>query len=449
MRVWITLGELLAAGASLIFLREKNHTPSQPALVDDERPRRRPRSWFWTVAFPIVMVLIVIAIPMLLLAGRKTVLQSTDGKVLTEVTDPNLPNWQALTEPTPTLLLVQTGDDGTPVGLTVMSLTGDGAGGLVFVPMSTVLDLPDIGKLPLNVVAEKAGIDGLQKAVEGILGAGMTEVRVVSPQQWADLVAPVGTITVANPDDVFVADAKGQKKVLFPKGQLNLEPKDVAAYLATTSPGESDLNRLERQKVFWEAYLRKVSASTDPSVVPGEKETGLGRFVRALADDRVEMFPLPVQPVAIPGSTSELYLPVKDQVSSIVARLIPFPIGSPPGARPRVRLLDGTGKLEHGLAAAPLVVEGGGQIDQIGNGPTLDQAVTQLVYYDDAQRPAAEALQKALGLGEVVKGTSAGSAVDVTITIGKDYLAQPARVLTPVSTVPRGSATTTIVGAGG
>jgi len=298
-------------------------------------------------------------------------------------------------------------------------------------------------------VADKTGIDGLQKAVEGIFGAGMTETRAVSPQQWADLVAPVGTIALVNPDDVFVTDANGQKKVLFPKGQLTLEPKDVAAYLATTSPGESDLNRLVRQKVFWEAYLRKVSASDDPNVVPGEKDSGLGRFIRALANDRVEMFPVPVKRVAIPGSTAELYVPVKDQVSSLVARLIPFPIGAPPGARPRVRLLDGTGKLEHGLAAAPLVVEGGGQIDQIGNGPSLDNPVTQLIYYDDAQKDAVTGLQKALGVGDVVKGTSAGSAVDVTIILGKDYLAQPKRDLTPVSTVPSGTATSTIVGVGG
>jgi glycosyltransferase 2 family protein len=37
MRVWITVGELLAAGACLIFLREKNLTPAQPALVDSPR----------------------------------------------------------------------------------------------------------------------------------------------------------------------------------------------------------------------------------------------------------------------------------------------------------------------------------------------------------------------------------------------------------------------------
>lgn len=37
MRVWVTLGELLAAGASLIFLREKNLPAAQPSLVESSR----------------------------------------------------------------------------------------------------------------------------------------------------------------------------------------------------------------------------------------------------------------------------------------------------------------------------------------------------------------------------------------------------------------------------
>ena len=37
MRVWVTLGELLAAGASLVFLREKNPPAVQPSLTDSPR----------------------------------------------------------------------------------------------------------------------------------------------------------------------------------------------------------------------------------------------------------------------------------------------------------------------------------------------------------------------------------------------------------------------------
>ena len=139
-------------------------------------------------------------------------------------------------------------------------------------------------------------------------------------------------------------------------------------------------------------------------------------------------------------------MPVDDQVRPLVAKLVPFPIGAPPGARPRVRLLDGVGSLDHGLKAAPLIVEGGGQIDQIGNADTFDVAKTQLIYGDDARRADAESLQRSLGVGEIVKGASAGTTTDVTVVLGKDFAALPPRSLT-VTTSPTGTATTTNVGA--
>ena len=85
---------------------------------------------------------------------------------------------------------MQTDEAGIANGLTVMSLTGDGSGGMIFIPMTTVLELPGIGNIPLDAAAARAGLDGLQKAVEGVLGVGMAEVAVVDPQGWADLRRP-------------------------------------------------------------------------------------------------------------------------------------------------------------------------------------------------------------------------------------------------------------------
>lgn len=440
----------LAVLTELVPVPPPSSPPAARVAPPARRPRRRPG--FWRYGFPAVLVACTILIPVLAYAGRKTVLQSTDGVLLTEVTDPNAPGWQAITEPTPTLLLVQVDAANVPNGLTVLSLTGEGAGGLIFVPMTTVLELADLGMIPLNAAAAR-GVDALRTGVEGVLGAGMDEVQIVSPQQWADLATPVGPLTIDNPDAVTVAepDAEGKtvERILFAKGTITVAPAEVAAYLATTSPGENDLNRLVRHKAFWDAWLRKVGASNDPAVVPGEVETGLGRFVRALGRDRVEKFPLPVQGAGIPGTTATVYVPIEAQVRSLVARLVPFPVGAPPGARPRLRVLDGTGKLDHGLRAVGLLVEGGGQIDQIGNARSFDVAATELVYYDEARRAEVERLRDALGLGTLVKGTDLSGAVDVTVTLGADFLAAPVKPLAPVSTAPSADATTTIVGVSG
>ena len=416
--------------------------PSTPSSRS-RRPTSSTKRPFWRYGFPALIVLISVLILVLTYVGKRVVLQSTAGSThLTDITDPTQPGYQAIAKPTSTLLLVQVDDNGIANGLTVLSLTGEGAGGLIFVPLTTYLELPDIGTKPLNKVAEK-GINALQKGVEGVLAVGMGEVRIVTPQDLMGLVAPVGVLEIDNPDAVTQADEAGVRKVLFEKGPIPLSPSDVATYLATTNPGENDLNRLVRHETFWRAWLKKVGTSKDSGVVPGETQTGLGYFVRTLAADRVEMFPLPVEGSPIPGTHVIVYKPVDDQVRSLVARLVPFPIGAPLGARPRVRLLDATGKLDHGLAAAPLLVEGGGQIDQVGNATSFGAPTTQLLYYDDARRDAAEKLREAIGVGEVAKGTDQSGVVDVTVILGADFLNALQKGLTPVTTVQAGTATTT------
>jgi hypothetical protein len=303
--------------------------------------------------------------------------------------------------------------------------------------MTTVLAVPGVGNIPLDAAFARSGIGGLQASVEALLGVAMAEVAVVGPDGWADLLTPLGTLEVANPDDVKVPGPGGEKVVRFPKGAVTLAPADVAPYLETLSPGENDLNRLVRHQAFWDAWLRKVGTSADPAVVPGESTTGLGRFVRALAAGRVDMAPLPVTSASIPDSDLAVYLPVEDQVTALVARLVPFPVGAPPGVRPRIRLLDGTGTLDHGLGAVPIVVSAGGQVDQIGNADPFGATVTQLTYSEDARLPEVQRLQAALGVGEIVKVPSGQTAIDVTITLGADYGAQPPPSLAPVTTAVR------------
>ena len=84
-----------------------------------------------------------------------------------------------------------------------------------------------------------------------------------------------------------------------------------------------------------------------------------------------------------------------DAMAEAVASIIPFPEGAP-GARPRLRVLDGTGKLDNGVSAAIVLGAAGAQIDVVGNARSFGQATTQFVYYDDAYAAdAAEVARRA------------------------------------------------------
>jgi hypothetical protein len=270
------------------------------------------------------------------------------------------------------------------------------------------------------------GIDLLREGLQGILGVGVPEIDVVEPTEWADLVGPVAPLQVSNPDPVVGVNAFGQSDEIFPKGSIDVSADQVWTYLSTRNPNESDLNRLVRVEAFWNAWVAEVAQASDqPGVVPGETDSGLGRFVRSLATGQFDASGLPVRPLPLDDGEQPVYEPQPNDVHAMVATIVPFPAG-PEGTRARMTVLDGTGSLDHGLGAAVLFAANGGQIDKVGNAPAFGVTTTQFVYYDDAALSRVQRMRDAIAVGDIVKSDEINSAVDIVVVLGEDYaLAQP------------------------
>lgn len=407
--------------------------PSRARSARDEEPRShdedsgeprgpasRQRSWWWRYGFPVALCVLVLLIPALVYAGSRVVLGSSSGRAVATVTDPQAPGWQAVVDPTPTFVVVSVDEQGSLDSMTLLMLTGDGVGGVVQIPSSTVMGVPGIGNIPLSIVYSKAGIDVLQQGLEGILGVGIGDMTVIEPKEWSSLVGPVSPLAVSNPDPVSRLNAFGLQEVVFPKGSIDIPASQVWPYLSTRSPGETDLNLMVRHEAFWRAWFAKVATSSDPEgAVPGEVDSGLGRFVRNLAKGHVEYATLPANRLPVPGTNTEVYEPQPDQVRALVARMIPFPAG-PEGKRPRLEVLDGTGHLDHGMQAAIALGAAGGQVDKIGNASSFDVETTRFVYFDEAMRAQVQHLRDALGFGELVHSDELNSSVDATVVLGAD-----------------------------
>ena len=116
------------------------------------------------------------------------------------------------------------------------------------------------------------------------------------------------------------------------------------------------LNRLARQQDFFEAWLAQIAASDDPAAVPGEVETGLGRFIRGLASGPAITETLPVTAVPDPA-VDQMAITDPDAVAVVVTEVIPLPVSPFAGARPVVKLLDGVGDQPRTLAAIDEVGE--------------------------------------------------------------------------------------------
>lgn len=419
-----------------------------PEESDVAPPRRRGRRVL-RYAFFGAWVTLILAIPVLTVIGVRAVGRSNAGRELNVETDPSAEGYEAAVDPTPTMLVTQTDDEGTVTGVTVLSLKNAGGGNLTFFPAGTVLELPftATGQAPMNEIYQGAGQAGLEQRIETLLVAATQEdVEVLNNAQWESLLAPLGPLTIDNPVELVAADPSGAP-VTFAQGPIQVPPEQIGLYVNTRGPEENDLTRLERQEAFWTAWLAAVNASSDPNAVPGETDSGLGRFVRELAEGEATLNTLPVTPIGIPGvgaTDSNLYRPDQGAVDQLVADTIPLPVGV---GRLRSRVLDGTGTEGLAVEAARVVVPAGAEIAILGNAEDFGREETVVQYYDPAERDQAQRLLDALGVGRLVLRENVTDNVDVTIIVGSDFdpdVAPGAAAAATSTTVAPGVTATTL-----
>ena len=351
-------------------------------------------------------------------AGTRIVRSSTQGEVVSQDAEPGEPGYEALVEATPTFALFHE-VDGLVDSITVLTLPDpDGTGGgVIFVPTRTVVEMPLFDVAPVEVAYDLADDRFGAEALGLLLTTAIEGRTILDDERWADLVAPVAPLTIDNPNELRIDDA-----VRFPTGEIQLEAADVGPYLSSRIEGESDLARLFRHRLLWEAWLAAVGAAGTPEAVPGELDTGIGRFVRALATGDAILETLPVDP-ALPESygPEPAFLPDAEGLQDLVYRLVPFPVAPAPGYRARVRVLNGTDDTAKATAVASDLTPIGVEIVLIGNALSLDEEQTTVRYFGAEFRDEAEDIVDFLGVGEVREETRPSDAVDITVTLGADH----------------------------
>lgn len=378
-------------------------TAEPPPTEDGRRAARRP-SRRWLVAFSTALAACVLAAAGLAWLGFSTLRDSRAGRIVTSAA-PDEPGFEGFLEPTPTLAVTVT-HQGLLDAVYVLSLSaGDAGGGILLVPPRTRLG--DGGTATIDFTYSfGADEEAMRSSIESVAGFGLDELVTIDEARWAELVAPVAPIVIDNPDDL-----EG-----FPIGRLELTPAQVGPYLAARAEGESDLSRLARHEVVWEAWLAQVGTTGE---VPGELATGLGRFVRGLAAGPHVVRTLPTTELVREDGWFD-YRVDEAARARVVTELVPYPRGTASAPRTLVRLLDGTGDQGHVPRIAPTVVGADASIVVVGNADHFDYDTTQIRYHRPEHRRAAERLQEALGAGEVIEDVRPIDSFDVTIVLGTD-----------------------------
>ena len=339
----------------------------------------------------------------------------------------------------PRALLVQQGESGELVSVTLLVVDESGAGGrLVFAPVGTMVEVPSFGLNPLREAFVLGGLPLLQQSIENLLGIVFDQVSLVGPEELAALVEPAGVLAVELDGSVEVVADGGRVETLFPAGVVDLPPDGVARLLEVRGSG-SDLERLVRHQAFWRAWLAAV-AGNDAAVPPADAADGLGETVAALAEGEVGYDLLPVEVLATgTGPADDLYAVQDDELEALVAEVAPGSTG-PSADRIRVQVLNGTGAPGLSQQVQPALAAAGAVVSLTGNADRFDYDVSQVVFYRDEDREAAQAVQQALGVGEVVRSLVPLDVVDVTVVVGADFAGATS------TTAPETTTTTTTPG---
>jgi len=381
----------------------------------------------------------------LTVVGVNLVRNSTAGRYVAPTAGPDDPGYQAYVVPTPTMAVVQRGDDGELVSVAVLAIeSSDDGGTVILLPASTLArDRPvDPGSgspgsagsgspgsagsgsggsagsrepPTLADVYRQGGANGVVAAVADLLAVAIPEHLEVDDTRWASLVAPVA------PVDLQLTKNVGNWRA----GDVSLAADEVGPFLRARVASESEADRIDRQADFWTAWLPLVrDAGMD--ALPGEADVGIGRFVRSLADGSPSIVPLPGGAVGDDGSVAETFVPHDERLAELVVRAVPYPVSPSPGRRVRVRLLNGTTDPGLTRVAANRLVRGGAEITIAGNAPTFDETETLMLYGRADQRDTALWLAAGLGGGRVEPDPAASGAVtdddeiDVTVILGAD-----------------------------
>lgn len=422
--------ELRPGGDDLSVHPALRNPPVQPPQRRQRRPRRGGRR------LRRARLLMVAALGVLVISGIGLVYLGTD-RVWNSTAGsfnpglaPDEAGYRARVTPTPTLLLASIDADGGLAGLAVLALnTGDDGGGSVIVLPVGTTSVPapsssvETGREEtLHEAYVNRGEEGLHRAVETLLNATMDSMVVADDASWEALLDSVSPLSMTIPDPV----GEG-----WSAGDVEVNADEAGEFLSTLVEGESEVNRVLRQEIFWRTWVDAVAVG-GAEAVPGEAGTGLGGFVDSLAGGPLSVLTPSVSPVdgvdEPDGGVQRLAVEA-DELAAMVSTEIPFPQEPRAGARVRIELLNGTSDAGLLLEASTPLVEAGGQIAITGNANSFGVQDTQILYAEERAREEAELVRDALGVGSielregaapVVPEEDEGERIDVTVVLGAD-----------------------------
>jgi hypothetical protein len=312
-----------------------------------------------------------------------------------------------------TVLLEHRGSDGRADLLVVVGRASGNASSVLLIPSGTLSDVPSLGIQPLSDVPTLGEAGLLTTTVENMLGVALTSTVTVDDASLVAALQPAAPIPVDLRHEVQITTPGAE--AIIPAGRQSLSAQDAARVLTARESG-GEIEHLVTVQAVLEGWMTRLhDARVRGATLTGQP--GLAALVHA-AGRPVRVGSLPVDSLASAGV--DRFEVRTDDLDAYVRRAFPGARLGIGGSRPRVEILNGTGAVGVTQGAARKIVPAGGRVALTGNVPGFGVGTTQVVYYRDHDRTAAQHLLDALGCGSLRRADKAIDVVDVTVIVGAD-----------------------------
>jgi len=292
----------------------------------------------------------------------------------------------------------------------------------------------------LNEANQQGGPALAAETVSALMGGVPIDRYVrVNPMGIEGLVDALGGITINVPKDLKYQDDSQHLYINLKAGLQKLNGKQALHFLLFRQDGLGDIGRIQRQQMFMRAFQEQALTPQNITRLPqifgvirqyvdtnltGEELLALASFAQETSREKFQMILLPGQ-FGTSGRLASYWIPDPTRIQKVAVQHFGLTV---PGVAERemslaqieVVLQDSTGERGAVTALTEQLLKAGYQrlYREVPWHETLNQTV---IIAQQGNVAAAQAVQTALGFGEIRVDSTGILNSDVTVRIGRDW----------------------------
>ncbi len=315
----------------------------------------------------------------------------------------------------------------------------------ISIPRDTLTFVPEVGMTKINTANFVGGAPLAARTVSKLLGGVQIDRYVrVNVRGFSQLIDVLGGLEVYVPRDMQYQDDSQRLYINLKAGKQILDGDKAMQYIRFRQDDLGDIGRVQRQQAFIRALIeQKLNLETVLKIpeilevlhenldtnLTVEEMLALGNFAVKVGRQNTRLLMLAGRFSTTAEYSLSYWLVDETAVARIMSEYFDAPITDfkalPPTDQLRLAVQDSLQDPQRIASLQKRLVDlGYSQVQSVPD-PTLPPLETTQIIAQNGDRASAEALQRALGFGEVVVESTGYIYSDITVRLGKDWQPSP------------------------